>query len=819
MRNFLQYLRYALRNLSKSPAFTLVVIITLALGIGANTAIFSVVYSALLRPLPYREPGKLFSLGESRLQYDVRTLGAQVSYPDFLDWRRMGKSIQSFAGYSGDAFTFAGAGEPKLTLATQVTPNFFSTLGVKPALGRDFLHDEMRPDGPPVAILSYSFWRTEFGADPNILGRVVHLDGKPATIVGVLPRNFQFAPTNSAPLWVPIHQTGDPITRRSLRWLSTIGRLAPGISPHQLRAEMESITAQLVSAYPKENGSTFFVMTSLRETIVGKIQPLLLVLLGAVGFVLLITCANVANLLLTRSIGRRKEFAVRSALGASRANLISQMLTESLLLSSAGAAVGLLGAQSGVTLLLAAIPESQLRSMPYLRDAGINVPVLIFLCAVTVLTGILFGLAPALDASRSSLNEILKDESRGGTSAGHARLRNTLVVAEIAISLVLVVGAGLMLQSLRALLRQSPGFDPGNVLTFDVNLPDASYPSDKNYPYNNPSAIRFDHEFSRRLRNSPGIAEVGSTNVVPASGGGGTIRFLVEGRPTTQGQEDECNLLTVNAGYFSALKIPLVTGRLFTANDLPDAPEVLVVNRAFAKAYFRNEDPLGKRIRFTFNAKEPYRQIIGVVEDVAEIDLAAPRPALIYFPNDQGPNTYLSYLVRTAGDPLASVGTARAVLHDMDPQLPLIQPQPLEVIANESPSVFLRRYPSYLIGSFASLALILAMVGLYGLISYMVLQRTREIGIRVALGAQSRDILRMVLRQGIRAALAGVALGIVAGLALTRLMTSLLYGVTPGDALTFAGAAVLLLIVAIAACSIPARRAVQVDPVVALRYE
>lgn len=819
MGNFPQYVRYALRNLAKSPAFTLVVIATLALGIGANTAIFSVVYSALLRPLPYREPGKLVSPGESRLQYDDTTLGAQVSYPDFLDWRRMAKGIQSFAGYSGDGFTFAAGGEAKLTLATQVTPNFFSTLGVKPALGRDFLDDEMRPDDPPVAILSYSFWRTEFGADPNILGRVIHLDGKPATIVGVLPQNFQFAPTNSVPLWVPIHQTGDPITRRSLRWLSVIGRLASGVSPDVARAEMESITAQLVRAYPKENGSTFFVMRSLRETIVGRIQPLLLILLGAVGFVLLITCANVANLLLTRAIGRRKEFAVRSALGASRANLISQMLTESLLLSSVGAAVGLLGAQSGVNLLLAAIPDSQLRAMPYLRDAGINFPVLVFLCGVTLLTGILFGMAPALDASRSSLNETLKDETRGGTSAGHARLRNSLVVAEIAISLVLLVGAGLLLQSLRALLRQNPGFDRRNVLTFDVNLPDPSYPSDKNYPFNSPSAIRFDHEFSRRLRNSPGVVEVGSTNVVPASGGSGTIRFLVEGRPTEQGQEDECNLLTVNAGYFSALEIPLIAGRLFTANDTLDAPGILVVNRAFAKAYFPNDDPVGRRIRLTFNAKEPYRQIIGVVGDVAEIDLAAPLPPIIYYPNDQGPNTYISYLVRTTGDPLAFVGTARAVLHDLDPQLPLIQPQPLEKIANESPSVFLRRYPSYLIGSFASLALILAMVGLYGLISYMVLQRTREIGIRVALGAQRRDILGMVLRQGIRAALAGVAAGVVAGLALTRLMTSMLYGITPGDALTFASAAVLLLIVTIAACSIPARRAVQVDPVVALRYE
>ena len=441
-----QNLRYAVRALWNSPGFTLVVVLTLALGIGANTAIFSVVYSALLHPLPYRDPGKLFHLGESRSQSDNSANGAQASYPDYLDWKRSAKSIQSFAGYSGDAFTLSANGEPKNTFAAQVTPSFFSTLGVKPALGRDFLDGEMREDGPPVTILTDGFWRTEFGADPKVIGRVIHLDGKPATIVGVLPRDFEFAPSTSVPLWVPIHQSGDPITRRSFRWLSVLGRLAPGVSPDQVRAEMQSINAQLAHAYPKENSSTFFVMESLTEQIVGKVRPILLILLGAVGFVLLITCANVANLVMTRSIGRRKEFAVRSALGASRASLFSQLLTESLLLSFIGAAVGLLGAQWGVNLLVAAIPESQLQSMPYLRDTGMNLPVLLFLGGVTVLTGILFGLAPGLDASRTSLHDVLKDESRGGTSAGHARLRNTLVIAEISISLVLLVGAGLLLK-------------------------------------------------------------------------------------------------------------------------------------------------------------------------------------------------------------------------------------------------------------------------------------------------------------------------------------------------------------------------------------
>ena len=814
-----QNLRYAVRALWNSPGFTLVVVLTLALGIGANTAIFSVVYSALLHPLPYRDPGKLFHLGESRSQSDNSANGAQASYPDYLDWKRSAKSIQSFAGYSGDAFTLSANGEPKNTFAAQVTPSFFSTLGVKPALGRDFLDGEMREDGPPVTILTDGFWRTEFGADPKVIGRVIHLDGKPATIVGVLPRDFEFAPARSVPLWVPIHQSGDPITRRSLRWLSVLGRLAPGISPDQVRAEMQSINAQLAHAYPKENSSTFFVMESLTEQIVGKVRPILLILLGAVGFVLLITCANVANLVMTRSIGRRKEFAVRSALGASRASLFSQLLTESLLLSFIGAAVGLLGAQWGVNLLVAAIPESQLQSMPYLRDTGMNLPVLLFLGGVTVLTGILFGLAPGLDASRTSLHDVLKDESRGGTSAGHARLRNTLVIAEISISLVLLVGAGLLLKSLHALLGQDPGFNLHNVLTFSVNLPDSSYPSDKTPPYYSAAAVRFDHEFTQRLRSLPGVLDVGQTSGIPASGGSGTIRFVVEGRPTATGQEDECQIITVSTGYFSSLKIPLADGRFFNARDVQGAPDVVVVSRAFAKAYFPGENPVGKRIRFTYSAQNPFLQIVGVAADTASIDLAAPPPPIIYAPNDQGPSTYLSFMVRTGGEPDAFVGAARAALQEMDPQLPLIQPQSLEQIANQSPSVFLRRYPSYLIGSLAALALALAVVGLYGLISHMVLQRTREIGIRVALGAQHRDILRMVLRQGIRATVAGVAIGVVAGLALTRLLRSLLYGVTPGDWLTFLSVAVLLLVVALAACSIPARRATRVDPIVALRYE
>ncbi|MFZ0883926.1 MAG: ABC transporter permease [Candidatus Acidiferrales bacterium] len=812
-------LRHAFRLLAKSTGFAAVAVLTLALGIGANAAIFSVVYSALLRPLPYHQPDRLITLGEGRLKDNNIADSQNTSHPDFVDWTKSAKSFQSLAAYGFDAFTLGGNGEPKAVFATQVTPNFFATLGVKPLLGRAFLDGEDASDGPHVTMLTYGAWQSDFGGDRNVIGRTITLNNKPVAIVGVLPRDFQFAPSLAYPLWVPMHATGDLVTRRSLRWMNVFGRLAPGVTFAQARAEMDGITAQLAREYPEQDGSTFISMGTLRQKIVGQIQPLLLVLFGAVGFVLLIACANVANLMMTRAAGRRKEFAVRTALGASRGQLIAQMLTESLLLAGLGAAVGFVGAQWGVNALIAAIPERMLDGLPSLREAGANLPVLAFLCAVTLCTAVFFGLAPAFAVSQTKVSDALKDESRGGTSSAQTGLRNTVVAAEIAISLLLLVGAGLMLQSLHALLHQDPGFDAGHLLTFSVNLPDNSYPSDKEYPNDSPAARIFEHQFSDKLGNLPGVQGVAVTSALPIGGSGGTIRFVVEGRPTRAGEDDECDILTVTPGYFSTLKVPLVSGRLFAATDRLDAPGVLLVNRAFANRYFPNDDPIGKRIRFTFNAKEPYRQIVGVVGNVAQDDLAGPPTPAIYFPNEQGPSTYLTYMIRTAGDPAAFVGSAQAALHEMDAQLPLIQPETMEHFTNRAPAVFLRRYPSYLIGSFAGLALILATIGLYGLISFTVVQRTREIGIRMALGAQPRDILELIMRQGIGAALIGVAVGVVAALALTRLMASLLFGVKPTDALTFLSVAAILICVAMAASYIPARRAMRTDPLEALRHE
>ena len=816
MSTLTRNLRHSLRLLTKNKSFTLVIVLTLALGIGANTAIFSVVYAALLRPLPYRNPGQLVTPGETRQQ--GYTGVANTSYPDYLDWKRSARSFQSMGAYSGDSFIFQAEGEPATTVAGQVTPNFFSVLGVKPALGRDFTEADQHSDDPQVAILGYKLWRSALHGDPNVVGRVIHLDNKPVTIVGVLPREFQFAPRGSAELWVPLHPNADASTRRSLGWLRVVGRLADGVRFEQAFAELKGISAQLAKAYPKENGAKFVVMGALREQIVGKIQPVLLILLGAVGLVLLITCANVANLLMTRSIGRRKEFAVRAALGASRWSLLSQLLTESVLLSFVGAAVGLLGARAGVDLLVSALPQAQLQSMPFLLDAGINLPVLAFLCSVTMLTGILFGLAPGLAASGISLNDALKDETRGGTSGGQVRLRNGLVIAEIAVSLVLLVSAGLMLKSLRALLTQDHGYDLNGVLTFSVNLPDATYPSSTS-PYRNPSAIRFEHAFTERLKQLPGVIAAGSASGIPANGGSGSIRFVEEGRPVVTGREDESDILTVSNSYFSTLRVPLIAGRSFNGQDNDDSPKVVVVNRAFAKSYFPNEDAVGKRIRFTYSPREPYRSIIGVVGDTAENDLAEAHSPIVYVANDQGPDTYLNYLVRTAGDPAGFVPSVRAALHEIDPQLPLTKPQTLEQSVSQSSSVFLRRYPSYLIGSFAALALILAMVGLYGLMSYAIAQRTREIGIRVTLGAQQGDVLRMIGRQAMMTVALGIVAGTAAGLALTRLLSSLLFGVKPADWSTFAAVDILLVFVALVACLGPARRAMHVDPVIALRQE
>ena len=805
-------LRYAIRMLRKSPGFTAVAVLTLALGIGANTSIFSVVYAALLRQMPYRQPSRLITLAEVRQPTEQYW---NASYPDYLDWKSQTKTLQSLAGFSGDGFVFHGGGEPQLLPGMQATASFFSTLGVKPMLGRDFVSAEELADGPRVAILTYHFWRTHFGGDANIIGRTMKLDNKSVSIIGVLPREFEFVPAGNGEIWVPMHLTKDSgmRTRRNLRWMPVIGRLAEGVSPEQARAEMKTINARLAKSYPRENGQTQVLMVPLRDRLVGQVEPLLWTLFGAVGFVLLIACANVANLLMVRAVARRREFAIRAALGASRRRLIVQVLGESLMLAIAGGALGFLGAFWGTRLLITAIPQQLRDNMPYLADAHPNGVVLAFLCAVAVGTGVLFGLAPALQLSHHVTSDALKEETRASSGAIRTRLRDALVIVEIAFSLVLLAGAGLMVRSLGALLRRNPGFDTSNLLTFSVNLPVASYPKD-------PDDVQFDREFSDRLRNAPGIIAVANTSVVPLTGGGNTVRFVIEGQPVATGHEDECDIRDVSNSYFSALKIPLLAGRYFNDSaDSANAPQHVIVNEAWVKTYVHGENPLGKRIKFTYSPTQKYREIVGVVANIADARLDSPEEPALFLPFAQDPNPFISYIVRALGNPEAPLGTVSELLRQQDPQLFPIQPVTMDNIIAQSPSVFLRRYPSYLIGSFAALALILAVIGLYGLIAHSVSLRTREMGIRIALGAQRRDLFRLVIGQGARLALIGVIIGIAAALGLARLIASLLYGVKGSDPLIFAAVAVALVVVSLLASYIPARRATRVDPIMALRDE
>lgn len=822
MGTLAQDFHYALRILRKSRSFTIAAVLTLALAIGANTAIFSVVYPALLRPLPYREPERLVTLGETRRQF--LCCAVTSSYPDYLDWKHTAKSFDSLAGYHLDGFTLTGAGDPKLVFGAMATANFFSTLGVTPVLGRDFTPDDELPEGvgPTVAILSYSFWRRDFSADPGIVGRTIRLDNKGVTVIGVLPAAFEFAPALSAPLWVPLHINSYTGTARSARWLEVVGRLAPGVSLEQARSEMRGITAQLAQEYPKQDASINVTIGSLRDEIVGNVRFLLLILFGAVSFVLLIACANVANLLMTRAIDRRKEFAIRAALGACRIHLLLQLLAESLLLSVMGAILGLLAATVGVRIMVAAIPQAELQAMPYLRDAGINLAVLGFVCGVTLLTAVLFGVGPGFAVPQSPITEILKDESRGGTSGSQAGLRNVLVTGEIALSAVLLIAGGLMMQSLRALLAQNPGFEPQHLLTFDVNLPGLTYPTGKEWPFDNPNGLRFTQTFLDRLRTLPGVQSVSTTNGLPVTENRSKNRFVLEGEAASEGQDEDSITRRVDADYFKVMKIPLIAGRGFSTTDNANAPMVAVVNQTWVKRFIRQgEDPIGKQLRLASPPEEPFRRIVGVIGDVAEDSLAAQPPPVMYFPLAQGSGytRYLRYVMRTTRDPDASIGSTRATLRELDPQLALVQPQSMDQLVNASPAVFLRRYPSYLIGCFAALALALAMIGLYGLISYSVLRRTREIGIRLALGARRENVLRLILRQGVVAALMGVSIGLAGALAAMRVMASLLYGITYSVWVVFAVVALLLLLITVTASYIPARRATKVDPMIALRNE
>ncbi|HWT02800.1 MAG TPA: ABC transporter permease [Pyrinomonadaceae bacterium] len=811
MRTFWQDLRYGARMLTKSPGFTLIAVAALALGIGANTVIFSVVNTLLLRPLSFPRSEQLTAI----LAKDPETgeLYSSYSYANFQDIRDQNQVFEQVAAsYMTTAFLRTGE-EPERLRGSYASADLFPLLGVNPLVGRAFSSEEERPGGNgQVIVLGYDLWQRRFGGDPKIVGQQLPIDDQSWTVVGVMPQGFKFpVGARQSDFWMPLasNLSEGPRAARGAVFMSLIGRLKPGVALEQAQAEVNAIASRLEAQYPEANTGLNIALVSAHERLVGKVRPALLVLLAAVAFVLLIACANVANLMLARATVRRKEVAIRTALGASRWRVVRQMLTESLLLSALGGAAGLLLAMWGMDLLVAAIPAD----IPRTGEIGLDKYVLLFTAGLTTLTGVVFGLVPALQASKTDLNETLKDGTRGMSGGMQRnRARSVLVVTEIALSLVLLVGAGLLFQSFRRLLEVSPGFEADNVLTAEVTV------SDKKYPDKEQRAA-FYREALERMKALPDVQAVGVIYPLPLGGSFEVFTFDIAGQPPfPPGQQPTSNRRVISQDYFQAMSIPLVKGRAFNDRDRTNAPAVVVVNETFARRFFPGEDPVGRAIIPGEGGDPVTREIVGVVGDVRHAGLDAERSPEYYVPYEQADVDRLTVVARTAsGNPTNVAGALRGVFAAMDKEQPVYNVRPMTQLLDES--VARRRFNMMLLGGFAALALLLAGIGIYGVISYSVAQRTREIGIRIALGAQIGDVIKLVLKQGLALALVGLAAGLVVAFFITKLMSSLLFGVSATDPVTFASVALILLFVALLACYIPARRAANVDPNVALRYE
>ncbi|HEY6186733.1 MAG TPA: ABC transporter permease [Pyrinomonadaceae bacterium] len=800
MNTLLQDLRYGIRMLLKNPGFAVVAVIALALGIGANAAIFSVVNSVLLRSLPYNDPDRLIVLRENkRPQFPEFS----VSPGNFLDWQKQNTVFEKLCAIRGFSYNLVDTGEPERLRGSRVSAGLFEMLGVKPAQGRTFLAEEDQPGRDAVVILSNSLWQRRFGADPNILGRTLTLNASPYTVIGVMPPNFQF-PDRETELFTPVAFDAKQAEQHGAHYISAIGRLKTGVTIEQAQTEMSAIASRLSQQYPDSNAGWGVSLFKMQEYESRDIKPALLVLLGAVALVLLIACANVANLLLARATARAREIAIRTALGASRWRVIRQLLTESILLALVGGGIGLLLAVWGVDLLLALAPED----LPRVNNGALDARVLGFTILITLLTGIVFGLVPALQSSRPNLNETLKEGGRG-TTGGHHRVRGALVVTEVALALMLLIGAGLLIRSFYRLQQVDPGFNPKNALAVTVSLPAKKYAEED-------QQAAFFTQLIEKVSGLPGVVAVGATQSLPIQGDY-VLGFNIQGRPPdAPGEEPTTNYYAVSPDYFKAMGIPLLRGRLFTERDKKDAPRVAVINETMAKKYFPDEDPIGKGINVT-NGPERFREIVGIVADVKQYGLDRPTTAQTYEPFLQTPFSGMTLIVRTEGNPTALNAGVRGQVLSIDKDQPVSRSRSLEEVIAES--VAKQRFAMLLLGIFAVVALILAAVGLYGVMSYAVTQRTHEIGIRMALGAQQKDVLKLVVGQGMILALIGVGVGIVASLLLTRVMTTLLFGVTATDPLTFLAIPLLLAAVALVASLVPARRAMKVDPMIALRYE
>jgi putative ABC transport system permease protein len=807
LETLLKDVRFGARALAKRRGFTAVAVLTLTLGIGMNTAIFSVVNAVLLRPLPYENSHDLVQIWGTQPQLDT----APMSPANFLDWREQNRVFERVAAYTGQNFNLSGVDEPERIRATRVSADLFELLRVRPALGRTFLAEEDQYGNHRVVILSHALWQRRFGANPEILGKTLTLNDQSYVVVGVMPPDFSF-PRTTTEMWTPIAFSPGERGTRNTNYISVIARLRPGVTLEQARSEMEGLARRQQEQYPESNTGIGVKLISYKEQVVGATRPVLLLLLGAVGFVLLIACANVANLLLVRATARRKEIAIRSALGASRGRVIRQLLTESMLLALAGGGLGLLFAYWGLDLLVALQPAN----IPRLAELSIDRGVFLFASAISILTGIAFGLAPALQASKLDLNDAIKEGGKGtGEGGSRQRLRSLLVVSEIALSLVLLIGAGLLIKSFWRLIEVDPGFNPENTLTMAISLPTSRYAETARQ-------VAFFEQAVERVSSLPGVEAAGVTTDIPLFGGNST-GFNVEGHPPyAPGQRPLVEYRSISPGYFRAMGITLLKGRTFSEQDRGDAPGVVIINETLARRYFPDGDPIGKRLGFS--GPTDWREVIGVARDTRNYGLEEEVKPEAYMPYTQSAPGYLEgsisgmiLVVRTASDPQSMAAAVKREVQGLDKNQPIYNIKTMEQHLAES--IAPRRFSMLLLMLFAAVAVLLAAVGLYGVMSYMVTQRTHEIGLRMALGAQARDILRLAVRQGLVLILIGIGVGLVGALALTRVMAGLLYGVGATDPMTFAAIMLLLACVSLIACYIPARRATKVDPLIALRYE
>jgi predicted permease len=800
-------LRYALRQLRKSPGFAFTAILILAIGVCASVSIFGFVDAALIKPLPYQNPTRLVDVTEKTDMFPR----ANLSYPDYLDWKKMNQVFSSMDVYNGTGYLLRISSGSEPVPGVRVSDGFFHTLGIVPLLGRDFYSGEDLPAAPKTVMLSYATWQKRFGGRKDVIGETISLSGVPFTITGVLPQTFQFAPQGNSEFWTTLHATDPCSVRRSCHGLNGIGRLKDGVSVQMARANMETIARQLEMQYPADNRGQEAFVAPLAEVIVSDVRPLLLLLLGGAGLLLAIACVNVSSLLLVRSESRKREIAVRGALGASRTRLIRQFTTEGLLLVMAGSVLGVLTAQAAMQLLMRLLSKDILDRTPYLAGLSLNLHTLIFAGGISLLAAALFSITPTLRLPLTEIRQGLAEGGRGYAGTLWRRFGANLVVVELAIAVVLLVGAGLLGKSFYQLLHVEIGFQPDHLATMTVALSEVSYEKEAQQ-----SALG--RQLVNRIASLPGVESVGISSVLPVSFNGNTTWMRIAGRPYN-GEHNEVNQRDVSSEFFTTLRAKLLKGRYFTDAEDASKPRVVIINNALAKQYFPGEDPIGKTIGDTDLSPKSLAEIIGVIDDVKDGSLDSAIWPAIYYPFNQSPDTYFSLVARTSQAERSLLPAMVTAVREIDPGIGTMDEATMAGRISESPTAYLHRSSAWLVGGFAFLALLLGVVGLYGVIAYSVSQRTREIGVRMALGAQRGSVYQLVMKEAAWLAGVGIAVGLVCAVAVATLIRGLLFGVRSWDAATLATVAVLLAISSLLASYIPARKAARVDPMVALRYE